>query len=482
MSSILQEIQAWPIEARDDATERYFYYFDDVSKIENGTKNFIIGRKGSGKTAIAEYIYRKRKQNRKSFKLSFKSFPFEELYSNKDTAFTASNQYISLWKYVIYCCICKMMTFSDDVDESVKQKLRNLFSFELEKALASAVSRLTDRSFNLSVLGVGMGVGGKGAEARDALSWRQKNEILLHFIKQHIGEDEYFVLFDELDEVYRHIFTKITTETRDYFDLLSCLFKACQDIRYELSEHKANIRLCIFLRDDIYDLISDPDKNKWRDRAIDLKWKNIDIKNLIAFRISRADSEKGGPLSFQKAWNLLFSGTKIEVGSGRSKTIELFDFIQARTLGRPRDYISYLRECASLAVKMKVRLVSADMVREAGGAHSDYLRREISDEIESIIPNIDDVFDVLSTIRRQTLTNNELMKALIEARVMDQNPALSPEKLIEILYHMGVVGNIARGGFEGVWQVFRHNTSRSRLNPREPLCVHPGLFKALQIL
>jgi len=44
----------------------------------------------------------------------------------------------------------------------------------------------------------------------------------------------------------------------------------------------------IFLRDDIYDLIQDSDKNKWGDFRVDLNWDEAKIKKVMAFRISRA--------------------------------------------------------------------------------------------------------------------------------------------------------------------------------------------------
>ncbi|MCR9236321.1 MAG: hypothetical protein NXI17_06585 [Alphaproteobacteria bacterium] len=107
--SVLKEISRWSIEAKDEDNSRYFFHFDDVSDIEEGRKNYVIGRKGTGKTAIAEYLHNDKNYNQFSRLLSFKNFPFNSLYSHADESYNRPNQYITLWLYVIYHYICSML-------------------------------------------------------------------------------------------------------------------------------------------------------------------------------------------------------------------------------------------------------------------------------------------------------------------------------------------------------------------------------------
>ena len=69
-----------------------------------GDYSLVIGRKGTGKTAIAEFICRAEskdlgtfKRDYQSQKLSFKNFPFNELYKLSDDRFTHPNQYITMY-------------------------------------------------------------------------------------------------------------------------------------------------------------------------------------------------------------------------------------------------------------------------------------------------------------------------------------------------------------------------------------------------
>ena len=98
----------WKLEAKLEQG-RYFYNYKEVQTILDNERCYVIGRKGTGKTAICNYIVKQNAFNVFSERLSFKNFPFNELYSLTNVKFTATNQYITLWKYLIYSTVCKLM-------------------------------------------------------------------------------------------------------------------------------------------------------------------------------------------------------------------------------------------------------------------------------------------------------------------------------------------------------------------------------------
>lgn len=56
-NEILTEISRnWKLEAKLENTDRYFFHTEEANQIINGNKFYVIGRKGSGKTAIGQYI------------------------------------------------------------------------------------------------------------------------------------------------------------------------------------------------------------------------------------------------------------------------------------------------------------------------------------------------------------------------------------------------------------------------------------------
>jgi hypothetical protein len=206
MGHPLAEVANWAKDARDEDNKRYFYHFSDVSLIEQGTKNYVIGRKGTGKTAIAEYI-KLNSGERGGFSrlLSFKNFPFNILYESVDRDFTAPNQYITIWEYVICNCVCNMMASNKDINYDAREKLRKIYDFDIENALPNTIRRITDRGFGVNVFGVGGNIGTMSS-GRDAnLPIATRKAVIEEFIKNNIDGSSYYILFDALDEDYKDI-------------------------------------------------------------------------------------------------------------------------------------------------------------------------------------------------------------------------------------------------------------------------------------
>lgn len=93
----------------------------------NGDKNIVVGRKGEGKTAIAQYIYNINEHNVFSTQLTFKNFPFNKLYGLSNSQYTSPNQYVSIWKYIIFTTICKLMIKNNNIENPLVNKLKNIF-------------------------------------------------------------------------------------------------------------------------------------------------------------------------------------------------------------------------------------------------------------------------------------------------------------------------------------------------------------------
>lgn len=178
-----------------------------------------------------------------------KIFPFNELYNLKNNGYTAPNQYITLWKYIIYSHICKMMAKNQSISQEIRDPLEKLYAPEPVSSLQRWIRKWTANDFALTILGTGGKIGFK--EAVDSSSWIEKVEILEDIIAKHIDESTYYIIFDELDEDYKNIIDR--SQFENYTHLLTGLFKAVQDIK-SIFGSNANIKIfpIIFLRDDIY--------------------------------------------------------------------------------------------------------------------------------------------------------------------------------------------------------------------------------------
>lgn len=107
------------------------------------------------------------------------------------------------------------------------------------------------------------------------IPWLEKVNILEDVIMEYCDNSKYFIVFDELDEDYRSI---NGPDSILYINLITSLFKAVQDVKSTFAQSNLNIMPIVFLRDDIYALVKDSDKNKWSDMKIELEW-NKENKN-----------------------------------------------------------------------------------------------------------------------------------------------------------------------------------------------------------
>lgn len=471
--TLLEEMSKWKREAKAEDNDRYFWHVQEVDQISRGDKYFVIGRKGAGKTAICEHFNRQQNYDVFPEKLSFKNFPFNDLYSHKNQKYTAPNQYITIWKYLIYSTVCRSMLKNQAVDASVREELSALYGDDT--SLSRRMSRWVSKEFGLSLFGVSLKIT-KSAPGSTPSDWTEHVNYLEDILLRHAGTSTYFVLFDELDEDYRDVIQ--ADQYHQYTALVTSLFKAVQDVRLTMATNPSlRIFPVIFLRDDIYELVQDSDKNKWGDFRVDLNWDSDKIKKALAFRISRAlDPACQDILPFEKAWSKAFGTRPIGIGNNKKK-ISTFDYIARSTLLRPRDFVAYLQNCAHHAIDNSGS-ITPTVVKIVDKAFSNYLREELTDELFAILPDVVNIFDAISQLRKWNFSIPELEKAYLQqvdrAFIKERNVKF----VLQVLFLFSVIGNTPRAGRF----VFRYQNREARLNFNERVVVHRGLFKALQIL
>ncbi|AKE51805.1 P-loop ATPase, Sll1717 family [Kangiella geojedonensis] len=473
---LLEEIEDWKLEAKLENNNKYFFHTRVVNKVVEGKKSYVIGRKGTGKTAISEYLVSIKEDGYFAQKLTFKNFPFNKLYELSDDGYNEPNQYITVWKYLIYSTVCQMLSKNENVDLDSREKLEKLFNHDLTSALPNAVNEWTGFKFDIKVLGNGIGLGSekKTSETKGA-DIAERVRVLEQFIEHKLGKETYVVLFDELDEDYKDIIDR--EKYKKYTDLLTSLFKAVQDIKAKFNRFK--FYPVIFLRDDIYDILLDPDKNKWTDYKISLEWSRDNLKNLLAFRISRAVSLDSDGMNFQQAWSKVFKSGDVRYGNRGSKSMSIFNYITRCTQNRPRDFIRYLQICAELSLERGQDKVTPSIVKTVAKPFSNYLKTEMEDEIHGALPEIKKIFNLFTKLRKQTLNISEFEK-IYNAEVSAENiPKRDYQFILEMLFMFSVIGNVTT---QKNHQVFRYQNKDARLNMNEQICVHRGLYRALQIL
>jgi len=132
------------------------------------------------------------------------------------------------------------------------------------------------------------------------------------------------------------------------------LLLSAYNINSYFQRNKDNVRIYIFLRSDIYELLDFQDKNKITDNHVEyLNWDpvdetaNLSLKRLAAKRIQ--ENIKTGEIGFQVNWSKIFDPANI----GRNKL--KWNFIMDQTFLRPRDLIKFLNTFYSKKHKNEIK-------------------------------------------------------------------------------------------------------------------------------
>lgn len=475
MNDLLGEVSKWKLEAADEDSQRYFYHLSEVESLEDGENSVVIGRKGTGKTAICRYFETEKDYDRFSLKLSFKEFPFNLLYSLEDKNFTTPSQYISLWKYFIYNSVLKLMVSNQNISSEFHDRISEYYTDDEYQSFGSLMESWTKKSFGASILSLGGNHETERQEHKIEDIWQDLIPAMEKLIVRNIDSSKYFIVFDELDEDYRNYWDKDSRFR--YLSLITSLLKAASNVRRVFSDHSCSIMPIVFLRDDIYELLTDPDKNKWEDHLINLSWKKAAIRKMLAFRIARSRDPNAQVFDFELEWENLFQHDKIRLGSG--KMIDTFDYILSLTHARPRDFVRLLKDAAKSSIGQGHKKISADTIKGVDGDYSGKFREELVNEIDGVIPDISNLLSHFGATHKQRYSFFQFIGLIEEYQkgedCHEKTRMLSPQGIAKIMFHFSIVGNADRHNKP----IYKYQRTHLTLNPSEPLVFHRGLLKTM---
>jgi Fe-S cluster assembly ATPase SufC len=443
----------WKLDGWEE-NPKYFYFSEEVKRILSGEISFVIGRKGSGKSTISKNIIQNN-SNEVVKNISFYKMPYDEIerLGIKDTY-----EMVLFWKYIIYSELCFMINENSEIKENNKL-FKHLFSTEnpfkeiikiknlaIKTPLFSAEVSFDEKKYTIN-------------ELVDKMETIIFNEKL---------NKRYFLFFDELDSGFD------INRFDNYLGIIKGLLKSIAFIKRELiigSKNKFNVSPIAFIRDDIYDNIYDNDKAKWEDKIIYISWDEKSIMKMLNHRICAMDLCNAKEVDFNTSW-LKICNDKLN----KNCSFEGFKNLSRQTQYRPRDYIKFLAIASRIALDNKARKINKHYLNQANREFSEYLLKEMKDELHVYIPNIDVIFSIIQEITFETNSNKfigDFKEKLDERKI--KNEYLNT---LNYLFRFGVIGNYDNNTNK-VYFSFRNN--QLSINTKQSFIIHPGLRKALQI-
>ncbi|GHJ37298.1 hypothetical protein Sm713_29070 [Streptomyces sp. TS71-3] len=423
----------------------------------SGRKMLIIGRKGSGKSAICMQIAARGTRGTQprgtqpegpegTILITPDDAVGNELRRFELQGLTGDTARSLVWRY-----ICAVHAARHLVTHATRApgRLRNhrtirvlrrflkangeLSNQDLGGRLAGMVRGLQTTSLSLEAFGIRTGVEMSLAPSEGAQAIRQL-EVVEQGVADAFAELDWadrqqplLLLVDQLEQVW--------SAEPDAHSMIIGLLLAAKHIT---ARYRGAMHCLVFLRSDIYDSLSFPDGDKFRGDELRLGWSD---DSLMELALTRARASVGTSLTSDQLWTELFPA----LIAGEPTT----EFLLRRVLPRPRDVIQYLNLSRDTAVQNgHDRIREADVVA-AARQFSEWKLRDLSQEYLVAYPYLERLFPLFQNTGYIVMRNVLASRLEQTATTLhNQFPAyahsITLPGVVDTLYSVGFIG-VRRG-------------------------------------
>lgn len=457
------------IAAEDDAVLRYFLTTDAVEKIETGKYLVVLGRKGSGKTALVKH-FTEQNGNEHGKPVSLLNYPWQTHATLIDKGASETEAYVASWRLLIAIRVASMICqlgdgkYTDSIEALRKFLMDNFGSIDPDarSILTQGKLKVTGLTIGPQVAGFSIGTINFGNSSKENVIGLELNSLtksILNDTTIAISElkiDRLFLHFDELDQGLDRI-----DDIKS--NMLTGLILAAREISRS-NDLRANICPIVYLRTDIWEQIHFSDKNKiTRSSAITLQWNEKTLLELINARIS-------AKISPEDNWDTISDNKKMRGSQPK------FLHILARTFLRPRDVIQFLNEALNEAKQRNddPLTFSNDDINNCRENYSHYLKQELDDEV---IPHWEHWADALTACSKtETITFKRDDFIRNYRKVKSKENTVDADSAMSLLFRFSIIGYERRIAGGGTAWAFRYTDPSAAWDSSAPRYkVHPGL-------
>lgn len=471
-SSDFWDINWGPDEAKGDKNlQHYFLEIPEYAELKKGNYRYVIGRKGTGKTAIIEQIKLEAESQYDSFYkyLSLKDFPIQILRGLKDRTQGGKSQFVPIWTFLILTELSKLI-IQDEVacpSENVEElRVFITTNFPSDLGFSETLKCLASRENKVSVLPKWAGLESSSMTSQESLvsiHYQKATDSLIDNITRIKSKCKFYLLFDELDEGY-------SANDKGLNLLLLALLRAVENTYLDLNAH-INVLPILALRSDIFDNLEDNDLNKLDDYIINLKWTKeygtgYSLYDLVNARINASVDV----LNPANSWECVADNNDKYLPE---KVNSLWDYIINRTFERPRDMIKYMKCCNSL--KQTGRL-DFNSVYKAEIKYSEWFFKEFRDEIQSHLPVWKEVSQALIKMGKPIFTMDDIKPEFDkDKKILNfiSNTNTSHEDILKLLFDFSLIGTLSDSG---KW-LFNYKYHNLPFNSDHRMIVHFGFTR-----
>lgn len=461
---------------------RYFFRSATFTAATKGNVRTIVGRKGSGKTALWARI-KSYLSGSKIIIVDLKPEGYQLVRLREEVLEHLSfGQKLHLatafWEYLL---LLEIATKIVDTDKKIHTRNPRLTAGYQEIAeMVSEYSDLGDSDFSERLHRLSTDLAGELSSDREFMTGNFSgheltNKIYSVDIKKLrsalstylLEKDGAWILFDNLDRGWPvHGLEDVD------FVILRALIDAARKIERAFSKNGVKIHTVVFIRDDIYSELVSRTSDFGKEQPQRIDWRDPDqLRELVRLRL--ADNEELASGQFDEVWE--------KICCSHYKGEETSQFFIERSMMRPRNLINLINHCRGVAINMQHQKIEEKDIEKGVNAFSTDLLVELSREMEDLLPQYDTLlWDFIRSPQR--FKREQLLSTLTRSGVKQHEF----ERVVERLLYYGFIGIVVDGEDQYIYN-FNYEIKLMLANIRKmgadaEFSIHPAFRDSLNLV
>jgi hypothetical protein len=418
--------------------KRYYYVTDEFRSVLNGKIRLVIGRKGSGKTAVFMQARDRWQPIKDNVVVDLKPDAYK-LRKLRDVVLQylaeGSRDHLQtfFWEYLLLLEVCGTILEEDYQlhlrDHNLLAPYEELARTYREGHYASGVDfsermvQLIDRLAEKYEKEFGSGPGQLLTDGQIInLLYEHDMPALRSSLSRYLClKDAVYILFDNLDKGWSS-----QGLSSDDITIVRSLVAAADRVDKYFQRSDVESHVIIFLRNDIYEFLVEVTPDRGKEAVVSIDWRDRDLlriminRRLVASKIHEVQD-----------FDFLWGQICVPHVHGEAS----FEYLLDRCLMRPRYLLRILKLCRSVAINREHLKITAEDIDKGLEEFSNDLLADTDNEIRDVLPEAEGI--VFNLIHEPWVKSRQDIERLFPQKC---HTPKSRDRLFDLLLWFGVYG------------------------------------------
>lgn len=431
----------------------YYMHTDQFGRALRGEVNLVVGRKGSGKTALFLQLRDRLRADKRNVMVDLKPEGYQLIKLKEDllsylTEGTRQHLITAFWEYLLLLEVTYKVLEKDRITHKHNHELYERYldleatykveNFSVEGDFSERLLMLSNRIATEYRARYGDGAHTKLTAdevtsliySHDLRSLREKLSDYL-YTKQAV-----WILFDNLDKGWN-------TRGVDEIDaiVLRCLVEAGHKIERDMTKRKHMFHCIVFVRNDVYELLMKSSADYGKDMRAVLDWTDADmLREMLRLRLVSGIEGIGDDVSFEQVWR--------DICISHYRGEESAAYMIERSLMRPRNLLKIFAHSKGFASNFNHVKIDESDIEKGLRAYSQDLLIELDHELNDVFPAVPNLlYSFLDAPSEVSATQ------LREIICVGGTPGDAVDHVLGFFLYYGVIGLKTDGGVQYIFDV-----------------------------